>query len=85
MKIAVLHRPSAIVKANVFRDFLNRSRANYRVSQMCFPPSWVLIAERFKFIAMGGGKFQHRRASLHRFRLEMKLTDDDMPADDAAN
>jgi hypothetical protein len=43
----------------------------------------MLIAERFKFIVMGGDKFRHRRARLHRFRLEMKLTEDDMPAEDA--
>lgn len=43
----------------------------------------MLIAERFKFIVMGGDKLRHRRARLHRFRLEMKLIDDDMPAADA--
>jgi hypothetical protein len=31
---------------------------------------------------MGGGKFHYRRARLHSFRLEMKLTEDDLPVDD---
>src|ERR1700722_20097334 len=30
-----------------------------------------------------GGSFQHRRARLHRFRLDMKLDEDGMPAEDA--
>jgi hypothetical protein len=42
----------------------------------------MLIAERFKFIVMGGDRLRHCRAPLHRFRIEMKLTDDDMPAED---
>jgi len=45
----------------------------------------MLIAEHFKFIVMGGDKFRHRRARLHRFRLEMKMTEDDMPAADAVD
>jgi hypothetical protein len=43
----------------------------------------MLIAERFKFIVMGGDKLRHRRACLHRFRLEMKLDEDDLPAEGA--
>jgi hypothetical protein len=41
------------------------------------------IPERFKFIVMGGGKFRHRRARLHRFRLEMKQDEADLPAEAA--
>ena len=44
----------------------------------------MLIGERFKFISMSGTKFHYRRARLHGFRLEMKMTEDDMPADDEA-
>ena len=44
----------------------------------------MLIAERFKFIVMGGDNFRHRRALLHRFRLEMKLDEDDLPATEGA-
>ncbi len=39
----------------------------------------MLVAERLKFIAMGGGRFQHRRARLNGFRLEMKMDEEDMP------
>jgi len=42
----------------------------------------MLISERFKFISMSGKKFHHRRARLHGFRLEMNLTEDDMPPTD---
>lgn len=44
----------------------------------------LLIAERFKFVVMGGDKFQHRRALLHLCRLEMKLDEDDLPATEGA-
>ena len=39
----------------------------------------MLIGERFRFILMTGTKFRYRSARLHGFRLEMKLTEDDMP------
>jgi hypothetical protein len=43
----------------------------------------MLIGARFKFIAMGGTRFRHRRAMLHRFRLEMTM--DDMPVAEATD
>jgi hypothetical protein len=45
----------------------------------------MLIAQLFKFIVMGGDKLRHRRARLHRFRLEMKLDEDDMSEADAGS
>jgi len=39
----------------------------------------MLIARQFKFIVMRGTKFRYRSATLHRFLLEMKLTEEDMP------
>jgi hypothetical protein len=45
----------------------------------------MLMGERFKFVSMSGTKFHYRRARLHGFRLEMNMTEDDMPsADDEA-
>jgi hypothetical protein len=45
----------------------------------------MLMGERFKFVSMSGTKFHYRRARLHGFRLEMDMTEDDMPsADDEA-
>jgi hypothetical protein len=41
----------------------------------------MLIAGQFKFVLMRGTKFRYRSARLHSFRLEMKLTEDDMPAE----
>jgi hypothetical protein len=43
----------------------------------------MLIAKELKFILMTGSKFRHRSARLTGLRLEMKLTDDDMEAEDA--
>jgi hypothetical protein len=39
----------------------------------------MLIAGQFKFVLMRGSKFRYRSARLSSFRLEMKLTEDDMP------
>lgn len=39
----------------------------------------MMIGERSKFIVMHGTKFGHRRATLHGFRLEMKIDPDDLP------
>lgn len=42
-------------------------------------PSSYVIGDRFKFVVMHGTRFSHRRATLHGFRLEMKLDPDDLP------
>jgi hypothetical protein len=42
----------------------------------------MLIARQFKFVLMRGSKFRYRSARLHSLRLEMKLTEDDMPPTD---
>jgi hypothetical protein len=45
----------------------------------------MLIAKQCKFILLTGSKFRCRSARLHGFRIEMKLTEDDMPPlDDGA-
>jgi hypothetical protein len=45
----------------------------------------MLVAKQFKFMQMRGTKFRYRSARLHTFRLEMKLTEDDIPpAENAA-
>jgi hypothetical protein len=41
----------------------------------------MLIAERFKFIVMEATASSAAGARLHRFRLEMKLSDDDLPTE----
>jgi hypothetical protein len=42
----------------------------------------MLITERFKFILLRGSKFRYRSARLTGLRLEMKLDEDDLPAED---
>ena len=39
----------------------------------------MMIGERFRFVVMHGTNFSHRRATLHGFRLEMKVDPDDLP------
>ncbi|MGL3107116.1 hypothetical protein [Bradyrhizobium sp. BR 1432] len=39
----------------------------------------MMVGDRFRFIVMHGTKFSHRRATLHGFRLEMRLDPDDLP------
>lgn len=43
----------------------------------------MLIAKEFNFVLLRGSKFRYRSARLTGLRLEMRLTDDDMPAEDA--
>lgn len=42
------------------------------------------MRDRVVSILMTGTKFHYRSARLHGFRLEMKLTEDDMPTPDDA-
>jgi hypothetical protein len=44
----------------------------------------MLIAERFKFVLLRGSKFRYRTSRLTGLRLEMKLDEDDLPAEDAS-
>ncbi|CUT09711.1 hypothetical protein BF49_0791 [Bradyrhizobium sp.] len=39
----------------------------------------MMVGGRFRFVVMHGTRFSHRRATLHGFRLEMKLDPDDLP------
>jgi hypothetical protein len=41
----------------------------------------LLVAKELKFVLMTGSKFRHRSARLTGLRLEMKLTEDDMPTE----
>jgi hypothetical protein len=43
----------------------------------------MLIAKEFKFILLRGSKFRYRSARLTGLRLEMKLDEDDLPAEGA--
>jgi hypothetical protein len=43
----------------------------------------MLIDGRFRFVFMSATKFHYRRSRLHGFRLEMNMTEEDMPTADA--
>jgi hypothetical protein len=53
-------------------------------SDALVPILLMLIAGRFKFVVMRRAKFRYRSAKLHSFRIEMKLTEDDWPAEEGA-
>jgi hypothetical protein len=38
----------------------------------------MMIGDRFKFVAMGGPKFRHRKSRLHSLGLEMNMEEGDM-------
>jgi hypothetical protein len=44
----------------------------------------MLIAGQLKFVLLTGSKFRYRSARLTGLQLEMKLTEDDLPAEDGA-
>jgi hypothetical protein len=44
----------------------------------------MLIAKQLKFVLLTGSKFRYRSARLTGLRLEMKLTEDDMPPSEVA-
>ena len=44
------------------------------------PVLQMLIAERFRFIDLRGGRMRYRSAKIKSYRLEMNMDEDDMPA-----
>jgi hypothetical protein len=77
------HEPLALGSLETYDDRIVRLIS---IPADVLPPILqMLIGERFKFISMSGTKFHYRRARLDGFRLEMNMTEDDMPpADDKA-
>jgi hypothetical protein len=63
-----------------FDAYPNRIAASIGIPSDALPPILqMLIAKEFRFILMRGSKFRYRSARLHSLRLEMRLTEDDMP------
>ena len=76
------YEPLALGSFDVYAD---RIAANIAIPSDALPPILqMLIAGQFKFVLMRGSKFRYRSARLHSLRLEMKLTEDDMPTEDDA-
>jgi hypothetical protein len=62
----------------------DRITASIGIPADALPPILqMLIAKEFKFILLRGSKFRYRSARLTGLRLEMRLAEDDMPAEDA--
>jgi hypothetical protein len=58
----------------------DRIAANIGIPSDALPPILqMLIAGQFRFMLLRGSKFRYRNARLISLRLEMKLTEDDMP------
>ena len=68
----------------VLRLFAAAGRGSIGIPADALPPILqMLIAKEFKFVLLRGSKFRYRRACLTGLRLEGRLTEDDMPAEDA--
>lgn len=75
------YKPIALGALDVYPNMI---KGSIGIPADALPPILqMLIAKEFKFILLRGSKFRYRSARLTGLRLEMKLTEDDMPADDA--
>lgn len=75
------YKPIALGAFDLYPD---RIRGSVGIPADALPPILqMLIAREFKFVLLRGSKFRYRSARLTGLRLEMRLTEDDMPAEDA--
>jgi hypothetical protein len=75
------YKPIALGGMEAYPD---RITASIGIPADALPPILqMLIAKEFKFVLLRGSKFRYRSARLTGLRVEMRLTDDDMPAGDA--
>jgi hypothetical protein len=77
------YKPIALGALDVYPDMI---RGSIGIPADALPPILqMLIAKEFKFVLLRGSKFRYRSARLTGLRLEMKLNEDDLPAEDAAD
>ncbi len=74
------YKPLALGRLEAYPDMIRGSIGI--PADVLSPILQMLISGQFKFMLMSGSKFRYRSARLHSFRLEMKLTEDDMPHSD---
>jgi hypothetical protein len=75
------YKPIALGALDIYPDMI---KGSIGIPADVLPPILqMLIAKEFKFVLLRGSKFRYRSARLTGLRLEMKLTDDDMPVEDA--
>jgi hypothetical protein len=75
------YKPIALGGLDVYRDMI---RGSIGIPADALPPILHMLADgHLKFMLLTGSKFRYRSARLTGLRLEMRLTDDDMPAADA--
>jgi hypothetical protein len=73
-------KPIALGSLDAYPD---RIDGHVGIPQDALPPILqMLIAGQFRFMLLRGSKFRYRSARLHSLRLEMKLSEDDMPTAD---
>jgi hypothetical protein len=76
------YKPLALGGLDAYPD---RIDGHVGIPQDALPPILqMLIAGQFRFMLLRGSKFRYRSARLISLRLEMKLTEDDMPDDPAS-
>ena len=75
------YKPIALGRLNVYPDVI---KGSIGIPADALPPILqMLIAKEFKFIVLRGSKLRYRSARLTSLHLEMKLDEDELPADDA--
>lgn len=74
------YKPIALGGLDVYQDMI---KGSIGIPADALPPILqMLIAKEFKFVLLRGSKFRYRSARLTGLRIEMRLTDDDMPVAD---
>jgi hypothetical protein len=76
------YKPIAVGSPDTYPDMI-RGRVGIPADVLS-PILQLLIAKELRFLLMTGSKFRYRSARLHGCRLEMKLTEDDMPTAEGA-
>ena len=75
------YKPIALGALDLYPDMIKGSIGI--PADVLAPILQMLIARELKFILLTGSKLRYRSARLTGLRLEMRLTDDDAPVDDA--
>jgi hypothetical protein len=71
--------PSSVGSVSLFRG---RFEALLTIPDDALAPVLqMLIADRFRYIAMHGAQIRHRRALIRSYRLETNIDEEDMPPD----
>ena len=75
------YKPIALGALDIYQDMIKGSIGI--PADALSPILQMLIAKQLKFVLLRGSKFRYRSARLTGLQLEMKLDEEDLPAEDA--